>query len=66
MDIKNGDMFRQTSDGMDSVVKKIVTSHSTAVFAILVCKHVQNNFMWPRNPACGCPQNRLEIEGQRR
>jgi hypothetical protein len=35
VDIKNGDMFRQTSDGMDSVVKKIVTSHSTAVFATL-------------------------------
>jgi hypothetical protein len=24
LDIKNGDMFRQTSDGMDFVVKKIV------------------------------------------
>ena len=24
MDIKNGDMFRQASDGMDFVVKKIV------------------------------------------
>jgi hypothetical protein len=24
VDIKNGDMFRQTSDGMDFVVKKIV------------------------------------------
>ncbi len=26
MDIKNGDMFRQSSDGMDFVVKKIVNN----------------------------------------